>query len=41
MAPKIMKCEDLGEIFVTVDKFGFTVDKETLLKNLDQGIKNS
>ena len=40
MEQDILKCDDYGEIFMTVDKYGLKVTREQLLKNLYVGVKN-
>jgi hypothetical protein len=40
MENDILKCQDYGDIFMTVDKFGLKVSRDQLLKNLFVGIRN-
>ena len=40
MENDILKCQDYGDIFMTVDKFGLKVSRDQLLKNLLVGIRN-
>jgi hypothetical protein len=40
MENDILKCQDYGDIFMTVDKFGLKVSRDQLLKNLFMGIRN-
>jgi hypothetical protein len=40
MEKEILQAEDMGSIFMIVDKFGNKVDRSLLLKNLVSGITN-
>jgi len=40
MENDILKCQDYGDIFMTVEKFGLKVSRDQLLKNLFVGIRN-
>ena len=40
MEEEIIACQDYGEIFMTVDKYGLKVTRDQLLKNLFLGIRN-
>ena len=41
MQKEILEADDPGTIYMIVDKFGYKVDRKTLLQNIVSGVTNS